>query len=98
MYQKFIITGDGILRFGRVYLHRDLLKKGEKCIYGGGLWNIDEGRGGIVLFGRSFDFGPPDFDYVRRVEWSGVGGKPVPMFYQPHWPDDNTLVNVCTNL
>ena len=25
MYQKFIINQDGILKFGRVYLHKDLL-------------------------------------------------------------------------
>ena len=94
MYQKFIITGDGHLRFGRVYLHRDLLKHGEKCVYGGGLWNIDEGRGVIILYGRSFDFGPPDFDYVRVIEWGAFGGKPHPLFHQPHWPNDDTLIPV----
>lgn len=35
MYQKFIITQDGELRFGHVYLHRDLLHPGESCPYGG---------------------------------------------------------------
>ena len=90
MYQKFIITGDGHLRFGRVYLHRDLLKHGEKCVYGGGLWNIDV----IILYGRSFDFGPPDFDYVRVIEWGAFGGKPRPLFHQPHWPNDDTLIPV----
>ena len=61
MYQKFIINQDGVLKFGRVYLHRDLLSQGEECPYGGGLWKIDEGRGAILLYGRSFDFGAPDF-------------------------------------
>ncbi len=32
MYQKFIITQDGVLRFGHVYLHRDLFSFGEECI------------------------------------------------------------------
>ena len=30
MYQKFIINQDGVLKFGRVYLHRDLLSQGER--------------------------------------------------------------------
>lgn len=57
MYQKFIITQDGELRFGHVYLHRDLLHPGESCPYGGGVWKVDEARHAILLFGRSFDFG-----------------------------------------
>ncbi len=94
MYQKFIITKEGILRFGRVYLHRDLLRDGERCTYGGGQWRIDEGRGAIVLFGRSFDFGPPDFDYVKRIDWAGLGGKPRALLYMPQWPDESAVVPV----
>ncbi len=94
MFQKFIINQDGVLRFGHVYLHRDMLASDERCVYGGGLWKIDEGRGAILLYGRSFDFGPPDFDYVRRIEWSVIGGKPIPLFFLPNWPDEETLVPV----
>ncbi len=94
MFQKFIINQDGVLRFGHVYLHRDMLASDERCVYGGGLWKIDEGRGAILLYGRSFDFGPPDFDYVRRIEWSGIGVKPIPLFFLPNWPDEETLVPV----
>ncbi len=97
MYQKFIINQDGLLRFGRVYLHRDLLASNEQCVYGGGLWKVDEGRGAILLYGRSFDFGPPYFDCVRRIEWSGIGGKPVPLFFLPNWPDEDTLEPVYAN-
>ena len=50
MFQKFIINRDGVLKFGHVYLHRDMLAPGEQCTYGGGLWKIDEGRGAIVLY------------------------------------------------
>ena len=71
MFQKFIINRDGVLKFGHVYLHRDMLAPGEQCTYGGGLWKIDEGRGAIVLYGRSFDFGPPDFDFVKQIDWTG---------------------------
>ena len=79
MFQKFIINRDGVLKFGRVYLHRDMLSPGEQCTYGGGLWKIDEGRGAIVLYGRSFDFGPPDFDFVKQIDWTGLGGTPRPL-------------------
>ena len=34
MYQKFIINQDGVLRFGTVFLHKDLLADGEHCVYG----------------------------------------------------------------
>ncbi len=91
MYQKFIINQDGVLRFGHVYMHRDLLDFGEQCPYGGGLWKLDPTRGAILLYGRSFDFGAPDFAYVRRIDWSAVGGKPVPLFFLPNWPDETLL-------
>ena len=91
MFQKFIINQDGVLRFGNVYLHRDMLKADERCIYGGGLWKIDHQRGAVVLYGRSFDFGLPDFDFVKRVDWSGLGGEKRPLLYLPHWPDEDIV-------
>lgn len=91
MYQKFIINQDGVLKFGNVYLHKDLLKRGEKCIYGGGLWKIDHSRKAILLYGRSFDFGPPDFSYVKRIDWSGTGGTPYSLLYLPQWPDETVV-------
>lgn len=94
MFQKFIINQDGVLKFGRVYLHRELLGKGERCVYGGGLWKIDNSRGAIVLYGRSFDFGPPDFDFLKRVDWSGVGGSEHPLLFLPHWPDEEEVAVV----
>lgn len=91
MYQKFIINQDGVLRFGRVYLHRDLLSLGESCPYGGGLWKVDEGRRVILLYGRSFDFGPPCIEQVRRIDWTGTGLAPQPLFYLPCWPNEETM-------
>lgn len=91
MYQKFIILSDGTLRFGRVYMHRDLLLPSERCTYGGGLWRVDEGRRAILLFGRSFDFGPPDFDYVRHIDWSGTHSPLRTLLYLPHWPDEDRV-------
>lgn len=94
MYQKFIITQKGVLRFGHVYLHRELLQPGETCTNGGGLWAIDEARRALLLYGRSFDFGKPDFGALRRVDWSGVGGRPIDLIYQPHWPNDEVEIPV----
>lgn len=95
MYQKFIINQDGVLKFGTVYLHRDMLAMGERCVYGGGLWKVDHSRQAIILYGRSFDFGPPDFEFVRRIDWNGVGGKPCTLLFMPHWPDETELYPVC---
>ncbi len=94
MYQKFIITQDGVLKFGKVYQHVDLLDRGEECPYGGGLWKNDECRRAILLYGRSFAFGTPDFNQVRRIDWRGVGGTPSPLFFVPHWPNEDLLVPV----
>ena len=94
MYQKFIITNEGVLRFGNVYQHCDLLKWNEECPYGGGLWKMDHGRGIVLLYGRSFAFGPPCFEQVKRIEWIGLGGSPHPLFHLPHWPSEETLIPV----
>ena len=92
MYQKFIINQDGVLKFGRVYQHCELLSWGERCPYGGSLWKIDEGRQAILLYGRSFAFGTPEFSALRRIDWSGLGGTPRPLFFLPHWPSEERLV------
>lgn len=94
MYQKFIINQYGVLKFGRVYQHRDLLGWGEECPYGGGLWKKDDERRAILLYGRSFAFGTPDFSQLRRIEWAGAGGTPSPLFFLPHWPDEDMLIPV----
>ncbi|MBO5921645.1 MAG: hypothetical protein J6Q48_04580 [Bacteroidaceae bacterium] len=93
-YQKFVITDEGELRFGKVYHHRNLLRWGESCPNGGGLWRVDEERGAVVLYGRSFEFGTPEFGNLKYVNWDGIDGMERPIFYQPHWPYDETLVPV----
>ena len=77
-----------------VYQHPELLKCGETCPYGGGLWKREEGRRCILLFGRSFAFGAPEFSQVRRIEWSGLGGSPQPLFHLPLWPSEEGMVPV----
>ena len=94
MYQKFIITDEGVLKFGNVYNHRNLLGWDENCPYGGGLWRIDESRKIVLLFGRSFEFGAPEFSSLSYVNRSGIGDIDYPLFYQPNWPYDETIVPV----
>ena len=97
MYQKFVITQDGVLKFGKVYQHSDLLGWGEECPYGGGLWKMDEGRRAVLLYGRSFAFGTPDFNQVKRIDWRGIGGSPFPLFFVPRWPNEDQLIPVYAN-
>lgn len=91
MYRKFIITSDGVLRFGVVYQHRDLLAWDESCPYGGGLWEYDEQRDAILLFGRSFAFGTPEVSAVSSVDWDSYDGEPCQLLYLPHWPSQEFL-------
>ena len=94
MYQKFIITQEGVLRFGNVYQHSELLRWDEECPYGGGLWKVDEARRVVLLYGRSFAFGPPCFEQGMRIEWAGIGGMPRPLFFLPRWPDEEVMIPV----
>ncbi len=96
MYKKFVITNEGKLKFGMVYHHRDLLRWDESCPYGGGLWRVDDVRGVVVLYGRSFEFGEPSFSNLSFVDWDSIDGKERQLFYQPHWPYDEMLVAVNT--
>ena len=98
MYQKFVITGEGVLKFGNVYHHRNLLGWDEECRFGGGLWRIDAERKIVLLFGRSFEFGAPDFSGLSYVNRGGIGDVEYPLFYQPHWPYDEALIPVAVAL
>ena len=98
MYQKFIINQDGLLIFGNVYQHRELLGWGDTCPYGGGLWRYDAVRGAILLYGRSFAFGVPDIAQVREVDWESAGCAPCPLLFIPNWPQENRLLPVAPSL
>lgn len=91
MYPKFIITLDGVLKFGNVNLHKELIPKGHTTCYGGGLWKIDHTRSCIILYGRSFDFGLPDLDQIQRIDSEGPGGLGYPIFFERHFGDEEML-------
>ena len=85
--QKFVITLDGELRFGDVNRHKDLLPYGDNDCHGGGFWQISKGGMSIDLYGRSYDYGGPDFSMINCVDWTGIGGKPISLIYYPNYPD-----------
>ena len=89
---KFIITQDGTLTFGDVYLHRDLIPNGDDTCHGGGFWKIDNQRGIVILYGRSFDFGAPEFSYLHRIDHSVMPANlGYPMFYQREFAGEEIL-------
>lgn len=60
-HPKFIITNGGYLRLGLVTLHRDLLLGHEEC-QGGGFYEIDYVGNALLLSGKSYDYGPPQWN------------------------------------
>lgn len=95
--QKFIITQSGTLLFGDVKLHRDLIPDRDDTCYGGGFWRIDNQRGMVLLYGRSFDFGAPEFSRMRSIDRTGIpGALPYPMFYQREFAGEEILEPIIT--
>ena len=92
--QKFVITLDGELRFGDVRLHKNLLPWGDDACFGGGLWKIGGNGACIELYGYSYDFGAPDFNQVKRIDWMGIGGVPMRLCYLPNYPDPDGAIEV----
>ena len=72
----------------------DLLEWGEDRTCGGGFWRVDDGRGLVILYGRSFNFGAPVIGRVRCVEWVGVPPIELPVFYLAEWPHDGIMIPV----
>jgi len=63
---KFIITNTGCLRLGMVNLHKDLLEPGEECL-GGGYYEFDYLSLRLLLSGRSYDFGRPQWSWLDSL-------------------------------
>jgi len=64
--QKFIITQGGKFRQGRVQLHMDLQRDGDKAI-GGGWWYWDRDENVLYLYALSVDFGPVTQEQIDEV-------------------------------
>lgn len=71
--RKFILvikhddnTRTGILRFGDVAWHKDLLCPKEYCL-GGGSWTLDPENKTLELYDMSGDFGMPKFEYADQL-------------------------------
>lgn len=88
MYPKFIITDNGTLRFGHVYLHKELLLHNEQCTHGGGLWKIDHAQNAILLYGKSFDFGYPAINQIKKIDWNNITDLNPDIYFLPKWPDE----------
>ena len=61
--QKFIITTEGVLKYGNVRMHKDLLAARDICM-GGGYYEFDYISDRLLLSGSSFDYGRPRWDRV----------------------------------
>ena len=66
LQKKFLLTSHGHLRIGVVHMHRDLLQPGDHPM-GSGFWDIDYTANCLVLSGRSFDFGEPQWGVVNTL-------------------------------
>lgn len=78
--------------FGDVKLHRDLIPDGDDTCRGGGFWRVDNQRGCVILSGRSFDFGAPEFRYLERIDTTTPPGSlGYPMFYERQFAGEDIL-------
>ena len=76
--QKFIITDDGLFKYGDVKMHKDLLSPMEECL-GGGFWEINAFEGRLYLYGRSYDYGEPRWGHIEELRMpSALRGLKVP--------------------
>ncbi|MGN0213420.1 MAG: hypothetical protein ACI4AH_01255 [Muribaculaceae bacterium] len=66
LHNKFIITTSSHMRLGVVHLHRDLLLPADTCA-GGGFWSIDYVSNRLLLEGRSYDYGEPQWGILNRL-------------------------------
>lgn len=65
--QKFIITSNGLFKYGDVRLHKNLLESDEYCI-GGGFYEFDFVSSRLLLSGSSYDFGSPQWSRLKILK------------------------------
>jgi len=64
--QKFIITSQGVFRYGDVRMHRDLLDASDVCI-GGGRYEFDYVTNSLLLSDSSYDYGAPQWNRLDQL-------------------------------
>lgn len=92
--QKFVITKEGEMRFGDVELHRQLLPWGDEDCYGGGYWEVSVKDKKLILHGCSYDFGSPQFEELKSVDYSFFGGYEFPLEFWPHHPYEEERMEI----
>lgn len=88
-HPKFIITNRGYLRLDIVYLHRDLLMPHEDCL-GGGFYEYDYVENKLMLSGKSFDYGYPQWSKIDVLKVPEAF-KGVPIIYRDPRGDELNL-------
>ena len=95
VHPKFIIQCSpdkpltGTFVFGLVCQHKDLVQ-GYGKVHGGGWYHKDDERKLMELYGRSGDYGAPDFRFLDRIPASLKG---YTFTYSPDWgPDSRELL------
>lgn len=91
-YPKFILTDAGKLKLGRVNLHRDLIGRGEHCL-GGGFYEFDYVNSRLMLSGRSFDYGRPQWTQVDALRLDKAYEGLTLMYSSNGDPDDAYLLS-----
>ena len=93
--QKFIITQRGIFRYGNVRMHKDLLQSDDMCI-GGGFYEFDYVSNRLLLYGRSYDFGSPQWQYIDILKMPSAF-RGLTVFYEEEAVSDLLKIEYVNN-
>jgi hypothetical protein len=98
MHPKFLLVSDpktpliGTFVYGMVGQHKELIP-GYVKTHGGGWFHQDESRKIMTLYGRSGDYGEPDFRFLDRIPAQLQGYRFV---YSPDWGADERELDLST--
>ncbi|MBP5483170.1 MAG: hypothetical protein J6X99_02750 [Bacteroidales bacterium] len=90
MNPKFLLLSEpqtpliGTFVYGMVYQHKELIRSYQKT-HGGGWYHKDDNRKIMTLYGRSGDYGEPDFRFLDRIPSELKG---YTFLYSPDWGDE----------
>ncbi|MBQ9411365.1 MAG: hypothetical protein IJU21_07140 [Bacteroidales bacterium] len=90
MHPKFILVSSpeepltGTFVYGMVFQHKDLVE-GYGKVHGGGWYHKDDANKTMSLYGRSGDYGAPDFRFLDRIPSNLKGYR---FTYSPDWSNN----------